>query len=85
MPAKLTFGHSGNPARWSMSASGIVTLTCAGHINARLWNRSYACSHPTPLLESFAAVQPERTAGDRMALDVEEVVDGGVKREEPLR
>jgi hypothetical protein len=38
-----------------------------------------------PLLESFTAMQPERAAGDQMALDVEEVVGGGVKREEPLR
>jgi hypothetical protein len=33
------------------------------------------------LLESFAAIQPERAAGNKMALDVEVVVDGGVKRE----
>ena len=64
---------------------GIVTLTCGGDIGSKLRNRSHACSRLTPLFEGFVAKLPERGAGDQMALDVEEVVDGGVKREEPLR
>jgi len=60
-------------------------LTCGGDIDAKLQNCSRACSHLTPLFEGFVAKLSERGAGDQMALDVEEVVDGGVKREEPLR
>jgi hypothetical protein len=37
------------------------------------------------LVKGFTADLSERAPEDQMALDVEEVVDGGVKGEEPLR
>ncbi len=37
------------------------------------------------MFEGFVAKLSERVSGDQMAFDVEEFVDGGVKREESLR
>lgn len=68
-----------------MMAIGIVTLTFAGHMDAKLWNRSHGRSHLTPLAEGFSSKLVERATGNQMALDIEEVVDGGVDREKALR
>jgi hypothetical protein len=38
-----------------------------------------------PIPEGFASEGAERVAGNKMALDVEGVLDGGVNRQEPLR
>jgi hypothetical protein len=38
-----------------------------------------------PILERFASEGAERVAGNKMALDVEGVLDGGVNGQEPLR
>jgi len=64
---------------------GIVTLNCAGHIDARLRYRSCSGSHLPPLLHRFSTELAERAAGDQMALRVEAVVNGGVGGEETLR
>jgi transposase len=39
----------------------------------------------TPILQRFASEGAERGAGNKMALNVERIVDGGVNRQEPLR
>ena len=57
---------------------GIVTLNCAGHIDARLRYRSCGGSHLPPLVRRFVAELAKRVAGDQMALRVEVVVNGGV-------
>ena len=38
-----------------------------------------------PIPEGFASEGAERVAGNKMALDVEGVLDGGVNGQEPLR
>jgi hypothetical protein len=38
-----------------------------------------------PILERFASEGAERVAGNKMALNVERVMDDGVNRQEPLR
>jgi hypothetical protein len=38
-----------------------------------------------PILQRFAYEGAERVAGNKMALNVERIVDGGVNRQEPLR
>jgi class 3 adenylate cyclase len=38
-----------------------------------------------PILQRFASEGAERVAGNKMALNVERIVDGGVSRQEPLR
>ena len=62
-----------------------ITLTYGSDIDTKLRNGLCACGHLAPLFEGFIAKLSERVAGDQMALDVEQVVDGGVKREERLR
>ena len=44
---------------------------------------SRGCCPPIP--EGFASEGAERVAGNKMALDVEGVLDGGVNGQEPLR
>jgi hypothetical protein len=43
---------------------GIVTLNCAGHIDARLRYRSCGGSHLQPLLHRLVAELAKRAAGD---------------------
>ncbi len=38
-----------------------------------------------PVLQRFASQGAERVAGNKMALNVERIVDGGVNGQEPLR
>ncbi len=54
-------------------------------MDAKLWNRSHGRSHLTPLVEGFSSKLVERATGNQMALDIEEVVDGGVDTEKALR
>jgi hypothetical protein len=37
------------------------------------------------MLQRFASESAERVAGNKMALNVERIVDGGVNGQEPLR
>ena len=66
------------PLQHQCTLDGIVTLNCAGHIDARLRYRSCGGSHLPPLLRRFVAELAERAAGDQMALRVKGVVNGGV-------
>jgi tetratricopeptide (TPR) repeat protein len=40
---------------------------------------------PPPILQRFASEDAERVAGNKMALNVERILDGGVNGQEPLR
>jgi len=64
---------------------GIATLTCPDHADRNPVDRSRGCGRLVPFIEGFVAKLSECAAGDQMALDVEQIVDGGVKGEEPLR
>jgi hypothetical protein len=76
--AKIGFGRG-------MSFAGTVTGT-------RLWPKRKSegldsCSghsRRAPILQRFASESTERVAGNKMALNVEGIVDGGVKGQEPL-
>ncbi len=63
---------------------GIVTLNCAGHIDARLRYRSCGGSHLPPLLRRFVAKLAECLSGDQMALRVKAVVNGGMGGQKSL-
>jgi hypothetical protein len=46
---------------------------------------SSSCSRCPPVLRRFPSEDAERVAGNKMALNAERIVDGGLKREEALR
>ena len=64
---------------------GIVTLTAIWPACGRRRRRLCNGRHLPPLSHRVAAELAECSAGDQMALDVEEVVDGRMDGEEPLR
>ena len=76
---------------WESAASrktrrGIVTRTWLRPTESRKGlglNSSRGRCQPIP--QGFASEGAERVAGNKMALDVEGVLDGGVNRQEPLR
>ena len=64
---------------------GVVTLTAIWPACGRRRRRLCNGRHLPPLSHRVAAELAECSAGDQMALDVEEVVDGRMDGEEPLR
>ena len=68
--------------RWR---EGVVTLTAIWPACGRRRRRLCNGRHLPPLSHRVAAELAECSAGDQMALDVEEVVDGRMGGEEPLR
>ena len=64
---------------------GVVTLTASWPACGRRRRRLCNGRHLPPLSHRVAAELAECSAGDQMALDVEEVVDGRMDGEEPLR
>ena len=66
-------------------AAGVVTLTAIWPACGRRRRRLCNGRHLPPLSHRVAAELAECSAGDQMALDVEEVVDGRMDGEEPLR
>ena len=67
------------------TARGVVTLTAIWPACGRRRRRLCNGRHLPPLSHRVAAELAECSAGDQMALDVEEVVDGRMDGEEPLR
>ena len=65
--------------------AGVVTLTAIWPACGRRRRRLCNGRHLPPLSHRVAAELAECSAGDQMALDVEEVVDGRMDGEEPLR
>ena len=65
--------------------NGVVTLTAIWPACGRRRRRLCNGRHLPPLSHRVAAELAECSAGDQMALDVEEVVDGRMDGEEPLR
>ena len=65
--------------------TGVVTLTAIWPACGRRRRRLCNGRHLPPLSHRVAAELAECSAGDQMALDVEEVVDGRMDGEEPLR
>ena len=65
--------------------SALSTLTAIWPACGRRRRRLCNGRHLPPLSHRVAAELAECSAGDQMALDVEEVVDGSVDGEEPLR
>ena len=68
-----------------MPLTGVVTLTAIWPACGRRRRRLCNGRHLPPLSHRVAAELAECSAGDQMALDVEEVVDGRMDGEEPLR
>ena len=68
-----------------MGPRGVVTLTAIWPACGRRRRRLCNGRHLPPLSHRVAAELAECSAGDQMALDVEEVVDGRMDGEEPLR
>ena len=68
-----------------MCPRGVVTLTAIWPACGRRRRRLCNGRHLPPLSHRVAAELAECSAGDQMALDVEEVVDGRMDGEEPLR
>ncbi len=67
------------------AVGGVVTLTAIWPACGRRRRRLCNGRHLPPLSHRVAAELAECSAGDQMALDVEEVVDGRMDGEEPLR
>ena len=67
------------------AVAGVVTLTTIWPACGRRRRRLCNGRHLPPLSHRVAAELAECSAGDQMALDVEEVVDGRMDGEEPLR
>ena len=65
--------------------AGVVTLTAIWPACGRRRRRLCNGRHLPPLSHRVAAELAECSAGDQMALDVEEVVDDRMDGEEPLR
>ena len=59
-------------------------LALAKRKSEGLGSSSGRCSRP-PILQRFASEDAERVAGNKMALNVERILDGGVNGQEPLR
>ena len=79
-------GTPGRPPPTSCSPwEGVVTLTAIWPACGRRRRRLCNGRHLPPLSHRVAAELAECSAGDQMALDVEEVVDGRMDGEEPLR
>ena len=70
---------------WGWRPDGVVTLTAIWPACGRRRRRLCNGRHLPPLSHRVAAELAECSAGDQMALDVEEVVDGRMDGEEPLR
>ena len=68
-----------------INRQGVVTLTAIWPACGRRRRRLCNGRHLPPLSHRVAAELAECSAGDQMALDVEEVVDGRMDGEEPLR
>ena len=79
---RLRMGHSRATAT---GPGGVVTLTAIWPACGRRRRRLCNGRHLPPLSHRVAAELAECSAGDQMALDVEEVVDGRMDGEEPLR
>ena len=71
--------------RRSRPTVGVVTLTAIWPACGRRRRRLCNGRHLPPLSHRVAPELAECSAGDQMALDVEEVVDGRMDGEEPLR
>ena len=67
------------------AVAGVVTLTAIWPACGRRRRRLCNGRHLPPLSHRVAAELAECSAGDQMALDVEEVLDGRMDGEEPLR
>jgi len=59
-------------------------LALAKRKSEGLGSSSGRCRGP-PILQRFASEDAERVAGNKMALNVERILDGGVNGQEPLR
>ena len=75
----------GMRCRAAIPHGGVVTLTAIWPACGRRRRRLCNGRHLPPLSHRVAAELAECSAGDQMALDVEEVVDGRMDGEEPLR
>ena len=80
--------HSGDgqPARglFLISRPRVVSLTCGEQTSPRPDARLPGCDRIAPLVDRFGLEYPERRARDKMALKVEDVVDGSVHAEKTL-
>ncbi len=83
MRARRSRGASATSS--SIHSAGVVTLTAIWPACGRRRRRLCNGRHLPPLSHRVAAELAECSAGDQMALDVEEVVDGRMDGEEPLR
>ena len=81
----LSPGGGDDRRRQQLCLIGVVTITWLWPKESRGLSLSSGCGRRPPILEGFASEEAERAAGDKMALDVEGVVDGGVSGQEPLR
>jgi hypothetical protein len=59
-------------------------LALAKRKSEGLGSSSGRCRRP-PILQRFASEDAERVAGNKMALKVERILDGGVNGQKPLR
>jgi hypothetical protein len=63
---------------------GVVTRTWLCRKESRGLTLSSGCGRCPPILEGFASEDAERVTGDKMALDVERIVDGGMNGQETV-
>ena len=80
---RLAWGDSARgdrPSRWDCHEN---LASAEGKSEGLGLNSSRGRCPPIP--EGFASERAERVAGNKMALDVEGVLDGGVNGQEPLR
>ena len=82
---KTCLGRLDDPDVPISALLGVVTLTAIWPACGRRRRRLCNGRHLPPLSHRVAAELAECSAGDQMALDVEEVVDGRMDGEEPLR
>ena len=82
---RLKFEFHGSRITSDAGLLGVVTLTAIWPACGRRRRRLCNGRHLPPLSHRVAAELAECSAGDQMALDVEEVVDGRMDGEEPLR
>ena len=76
---------SWRPARGDLPATGLSRELGFGRTKVEGLGSCSGRGRCPPIPQGFASEGAERVAGNKMALDVEGVLDGGVNGQEPLR